>query len=250
MITFYDAPANIPNKCGSLSTWKTRYCLNYKVLPYQTKWIEYTEIEPLFKELGIPPTGTKPDGSPYYTIPAIYDDATGAKVADSMKIAAYLDKTYPSEKQVLIPPGTEVLHYAFRDAVFGILSSLWPLYVPHIPGKLNPASREYFKRTRARLFKVDNLEDMRPKGDEAFQESLKKLEDGLGRIYGWIYSVGDEPFIGGNSPIFADFIVASALVTVKYTWGEDSVEWKALRSWHGGRWEKLVDDLKEYETEN
>jgi len=37
----------------------SRYCLNYKEIPYQTECVEFPDIAPLCKELGIPPTGIK-----------------------------------------------------------------------------------------------------------------------------------------------------------------------------------------------
>ncbi|KAF8992239.1 hypothetical protein BDQ17DRAFT_233752 [Cyathus striatus] len=233
-----------------LSSSVHRYCLNYKGVPYQTKWLEYPEIEPHFKELGIPPTSTKPDGTPFYTLPAIYDDATGAKISESMNIAEYIDKTYPSGKPDVIPPGTEVLHRAFQDAFKEALLPIWPSYMPHVPDKLNPASREYFQRTRAKAFGVKHLNDLIPKDEEARTLSLRKMEDSMGKVDRWLKPVGDKPFIGGNQPIFADFIIGSAMLSIMYSWGKDSVEWKALSTWHGGRWGKIVDDLSKYETVN
>ncbi|KAF8992237.1 hypothetical protein BDQ17DRAFT_1332429 [Cyathus striatus] len=250
MITFYDIPVSIPIKTVSLNTWKARYCLNYKGVPHQTKWLEYHEIEPLFKEVGIPPTTTNPDGTPFYTLPAIYDDETGAKISDSMNIAEYIDKTYPSGKPKIIPPGTEVLHRAFHDAFMETLTPIFPSYIPYIPDKLSPVSREHFLLTRTHSFGVKDLNDLLPKDEEARSLSFKKMEDSLGKVDGWLKPTGDKPFIGGNQPIFADFIIGSAMLSFMYVWGRDSVEWKAMSSWHGGRWGKIVGNLRKYETVN
>ncbi|KAF8997749.1 hypothetical protein BDQ17DRAFT_1248298 [Cyathus striatus] len=250
MITFYDLALNVPLQTGSVHCWKGRFALNYKGVPYQTKLLEYPEVEGYYKEHGIPPSSTKPDGTPFYTLPAIYDDATGAKITDSMKIAEYLDKAYPSGKPDIIPRGTEVMHHAFEDIFTSTLSPLWPLFLGHVPDKLNPPSAEYFNRTRAHVFGVSDLKDLFPRGEEAFNAQLKKVEEALGKIDGWYKAAGDKPFIGGNTPIFADFIVGSLLISFKCTLGDDSTEWKAMRTWHGGRWEKVIENLKEYSTVN
>ncbi len=76
-----------------------------KKLPYQTIFLELPDIEPLAKQIGAAPTGTRRDGvTPLYTVPIIHDHATGAVVSESAAIAAYLDRTYPSGP-TLVPAG-------------------------------------------------------------------------------------------------------------------------------------------------
>ncbi|KAG7441167.1 uncharacterized protein BT62DRAFT_552788 [Guyanagaster necrorhizus] len=125
MITLFDLPTKDFNSPGTLNTWRTkyayislqahhkltsqccRYALNLKNLPYRTVCVELPDVEALAKRVGAAPTRTKSDGvSPFYTIPIIQDDSTGAVVSDSPAIAAYLDKTYPSSGPVLILTGT------------------------------------------------------------------------------------------------------------------------------------------------
>ncbi|EEB93892.1 hypothetical protein MPER_07394 [Moniliophthora perniciosa FA553] len=114
VIEFYDIPGS-GGVVWSPSTWKIRYALNYKGLEYQTKWIEFPDIESTCKKLGVPPTKTRRDGSPWYTLPAIYDPSTGVALVDSLRIAEYLEKQYP-DKPSLIPSGTLALHTAFNEA--------------------------------------------------------------------------------------------------------------------------------------
>ncbi len=55
------------------------------------------------------------------------------------------------------------------------------------------------------------------------------------------------PFFTGESPVFADFVIAALLQAVKVILGESSEEWKDIEGWHDGRWKNLLKILKEYE---
>ncbi|KAK0237552.1 hypothetical protein EDD85DRAFT_951734 [Armillaria nabsnona] len=95
-------------------TWRARYAL--QSMPHQIAYVELPDTEALAKNIGASPTSTKPDGvSPFYTIPNIQDDSTGAVVTDSAATAAYLYKTYPSSEPVRIPTGTEFLSESLSD---------------------------------------------------------------------------------------------------------------------------------------
>ncbi|KAJ3904630.1 hypothetical protein F5879DRAFT_801308, partial [Lentinula edodes] len=63
------------------------------------------------KKIGANPTGLQPTRDPWYTIPAIVDDAVGVALPESAEIAEYLDKSR------IIPEGTHTLQAALRDAV-------------------------------------------------------------------------------------------------------------------------------------
>jgi hypothetical protein len=89
--------------------------LNYKKLPYNTVWVEYPDIKPLSLEIGASPTSHTADGTPFYTLPAIYDPNTDKVVSESFEIAQYLDATY-TERPVL-PRGSEGLQHMFVYAI-------------------------------------------------------------------------------------------------------------------------------------
>ncbi|KAK0215070.1 hypothetical protein IW262DRAFT_1440636 [Armillaria fumosa] len=66
-ITIYDIPSIAPGSDWSPDVWKVRYVLNYKGLSYQTEWVEYPDIEPLYTKIGAKSHITKPDGmTPHY----------------------------------------------------------------------------------------------------------------------------------------------------------------------------------------
>jgi glutathione S-transferase len=68
------------------------------------------------KELGI----QQPAGAGKHTLPAIADPATGARLADSLQIAHYLDERYP--ERPLFPAGTEAQQNTFVDSLFATIS--------------------------------------------------------------------------------------------------------------------------------
>ncbi|TFK37165.1 hypothetical protein BDQ12DRAFT_753114 [Crucibulum laeve] len=243
MITFYDFPSTKPGQAWNPNTWKTRYSLNYKQIPYKTEWVEYPDVAGLCKKIGIPPTSKNADGSDLYTLPAIYDSSTGTGIADSLLIAEYLEKTYPDTPK-LFPHGTAVLQSSFNDAFMSKLEALWQFVLPVTATRLNPSSEEYFTRTRTAVFGKP-LKDVFPKGEEHVAE-WKKLKDGFVAIDGWYQKSGGSTFIMGETPVFADFIIGGFVFFAKAIFGEDSEEWKDMVLWNGGRWDKIVISLEKY----
>ncbi|CAA7271308.1 unnamed protein product [Cyclocybe aegerita] len=225
-----------------------RYCLNYKRIPYKTEWVEYPDIEPLCKKLGIAPTGQKEDGSgrDHYTLPAIYDPSTGSYVSDSFAIAEYLDKTYPDTPK-LFPNDTTALQAVFTEVFRAKLAPLWAFILPSICTILNPRSEEYFRRTREATF-GKALEELLPKGEVAVAE-WAKYRDALTEVDKWYAKNGGKgPYLLGETFSWGDLVVAGYTVWLRIIWGEDSPKWKDVESWNGGRWKTLIDSLKEYET--
>lgn len=88
------------------------------------------------------------------------------------------------------------------------------------------------------------LEELVPQGEdrkaalgwmrEAFEAFAKRLDEG-------------GPFILGDKPSFADFIVAGFLQWFRVTLGEDSDLWQAVSVWGNGRLLKYLEDLRPYE---
>lgn len=222
-----------------------RFCLNYKQIPYTTEWIEYPDIASTCKKLGIEPTSKKADGSNHYTLPAIHDPSTGVYIADSLLIAQYLDKTYPSTPP-LFPKNTAGLQLAFFDA-------FWQLFIFQVGGfvllpsclVLNPVSQEYFRRTREQEFGV-TLEGFVPQGDSAV-EQWTALEANFAKIGGWFAKTDDlGPFIMGKEVSWGDIMVSSQLIWLKRVWGEDDQKWKDITEWQGGRWGRFMDAMDKY----
>ncbi|KIK58970.1 hypothetical protein GYMLUDRAFT_202224 [Collybiopsis luxurians FD-317 M1] len=248
-IVFYDIPFAEPNVCWSPNTWKTRYCLNYKGLPYRTEWVEYPDIEALCKKIGAEATGVDDDGvTPYYTLPVIYDPTTNRVISESFKIAIYLDATYPDTPRVL-PPGTRGLQTSFNHLA---MLRTYPHVGMFVRAKVyerlpRGKSQEYFKRTREISF-GKKIEEWAPKGEDAIK-AWQAFENGL-KLLDLPYQVAMEEnegdYLCGENPTFGDFALAGIFQWCKTGYGSDSEEWKEITGWQNGRWGKFLEDLDKY----
>lgn len=220
------------------SPGRYRFSLNYKGLSHKTEWVEFPDIEPLCKKLGLPPTRVPPTGPPNYTLPAIYDPNTKKYVVESAAIARYLDETYP-ETPLLFPPGTAALQTAFIDIAWPSIGL--PLYFS-IMGtttkKLNPSSAEFFRRTREQAF-GQTMEAL------ASDENWQAWVAGLGKVKSALESGNPtgKRFLMGDRITFADFQIASALIWIKVA---DDKAWEKVSSLHNGLWKTFLDSLVQY----
>jgi len=230
-----------------------RYCLNYKGLPFKTVWLEYPDIEPTFRQLGIPPDlkipFRKPDGSPMYTVPAIYDPKTKTSVVDSIDIAEYLDKTYPDNGRILVPPGTRALISSFTDFINSKFPPMFPFLIPKTAWMLNPKSEEYFRRTREEfIFGGRKLEEVFPTEPGAKEEQLKKVKESIEAI-GEVLRKEQEQggYVMGSTISFADFSLAGLVSWTRVVLGEESEEWRDISRWGEGVFGNVWERLKVYE---
>ncbi|KAH9480878.1 Glutathione S-transferase-like protein ustS [Psilocybe cubensis] len=183
-IILYDIPSTLPDKAWSPMVWKIS--LNLKELPYKTEWVEYPDIETHCRSLGIPPTSQKPDGSPFYTLPAIHDPSTGVYISDSVKIAAYLEERYPSGRRIF-PTGHAGIQIIFEEVLFENVSPLLALAFPDFVRKMN---------ARSGWFMIEKVEAV---GSKNRREDWVKAQEGMGKVAGW-YEKNKEkgPFYFGD----------------------------------------------------
>ncbi|THH14845.1 hypothetical protein EW146_g5531 [Bondarzewia mesenterica] len=223
-IIFYDLPGNAAKDIAwSPNTWKARFALNMKGVPYRTVWVEYPEIADLAKKLGAHHTSIR-DEKPHYTLPMIYDPSTGRAISDSYKIALYLDATYPSP-HVLFPAGTESFQAIFTD-IFEERVGIWIYRILALDSmrQLPPRSQAYFRQTREVLL-GGRLEDIAPEG-----EGVRDL------------------YMTGDMPLFSDAVIASYANWIKRVLGTDSKEWNDLMVAEEGWWAKLIQAFDTWEV--
>ncbi|KAF7800305.1 hypothetical protein EIP86_011554 [Pleurotus ostreatoroseus] len=247
-LIFFDLPSADPkNLAWSPNTWKTRYVLNYKCIPYRTEWVEFPDIADVCTKYGAPPTSTKADGSPYYTLPMIYDPKTRKAVVDSDAIARYLDETYPGTPPVF-PPGTAALQTALLETLFPSVGE--PFFFVLL-GRLAPAlparSKEYFLRTREKTF--GKPLDQVCVGAER-EAKFEAMEKGLDKIAAWMRTngPGKGDLLLGDKVSYVDIQIVSILIWGKIVLGESDPDWKRVASWHGGKWARMVEYYDQWAT--
>jgi hypothetical protein len=70
----------------------------------------------------------------------------------------------------------------------------------------------------------------------------------MGNINKWFeMNVGGGPFLMGDVLSCSDLVRAEETIWYRIFWGEDSEEWKDIMTWDGGRWNNILEMLKEYE---
>ncbi|KAL0961291.1 hypothetical protein HGRIS_006251 [Hohenbuehelia grisea] len=246
VIRFFDIPSNLGEKqAWSPSTWKIRFALNYKKLPYETTWVEYPDIENTCKELGADPTSVR-NGKSRYTFPVIHDPSTGKTISDSLAIAKYLDAQYPDTPR-LFPSGTMPLQLALLHALAQTVERLVVFSIPASLYILNEVSRPFVREAREVMF-GKKLEDVPPAGAER-EPAWAKIREGFGTIDGWIQE-GGGPFVMGDTISYVDFALGAIILYLKRVFGEESVEWKDISQWNEGRWVKRLEDLKTLQDED
>ena len=148
------------------------------------------------------------EGGVSKTVPVIRD---GDKVvANSFDIALYLDKAYPDRPTLFGGPGGQAMaRFIERWSQGTIHPYLGSAALMDIHDRLAPADQAYFRDSREKRY-AKALEEVpagREAGLEAFRASLEPLRSMLGY----------QPFIGGSSPLFADYIVFGAFQWVRVT---------------------------------
>ncbi|KAJ2932368.1 hypothetical protein H1R20_g4686, partial [Candolleomyces eurysporus] len=248
-IILYDLPGHAASDVAwSPNTWKVRFVLNLKGLDYRTVWIEYPDIAQLYQQLGIPSRENR-DGKPLYGLPVIYDPSTSRYIGDSLIIAQYLEDTYPSTiSPPLFPIGSRGLQAMFIDIFIQTISDpLHSITSEFAMRQLPPRSSQYYRSRREARYGC-RLEDIAPVGTERRKAVWDGVRAGFKSFHKWsLIASSSQPFITGDKPCFADFVVASYLTWFKRLLGENSPEWQELMEAEDQRWFNLMKAISPWE---
>ncbi|KIM25037.1 hypothetical protein M408DRAFT_331497 [Serendipita vermifera MAFF 305830] len=245
-ITFYDIASRLNPQAWSPNTWKTRFVLNYKRIPYETVYVSYPDIAQLWQTLGLSPLAADPKTFlPLISVPST-DGGPPSVIADSFDIALYLDYEFP-ETPAVIPPNTGALQSSWALTLRTlVVPNLRPLILPQLVHKLDERGATYFRQTREKTFGM-KLEELAPPGPKR-DEALKKLERSLNDLFDMLKTNRghDEQHLewvmGAVGPTFADFALGGILTWCKV--GGDQQTWDVVSSWNGGRWARHLDKLQ------
>jgi glutathione S-transferase len=219
MILLYDLVGADPTRPFSPHCWKTKMSLEHKGLAYRTIPTRFVEVPQV--EAGISKT-----------LPVIRD---GDKVvADSFAIALYLEETYPERPSLFRGKGGEAMaRFVERWSQTQLHPFLGSAALLEIFDAQDGENRPYFRESREKRYgkTIEAVSHDRDLHVAAFRQKLEPLRSMLEY----------QPFLGGQSPLFADYIVFGALQWVRVTSRYEFIDDAAIRGWlercldlHGG----------------
>lgn len=169
---------------------KTRYALAHKGLACETVPTRFVDISSIA------------DGS-FSTIPVIEDGDT--RLGDSWEIANYLEATYPEAPSLFGgAAGVEYARFVGHWNVTRIQPLVMTMVVHDIYECLDPDDQPYFWESRAKRLgrPIDQVQAGR---EERLPELHARLEP-LRRV------VADQPFLGGESPLYVDYLAMAPFI--------------------------------------
>ncbi|KAF4434692.1 glutathione S-transferase [Fusarium acutatum] len=207
-IILYDL-ACIKKTCFSPVVWKIRLMLNYKDIPYKTIFLEFPDIEPKLKELGLEAHDSS-SSSARYTVPTIHHVPTGKYIMDSPAIAEFLESTYPDPP---LPLSSE-LGREIETKARGAVGPAFRISVtPRENLILSPRAQEYFRaKNEARVgCKLEDLMD-----PEKEEETWQAVADKMSELSDLMLTNKDKgPFLLGEKPSYTDLFIAASLQSAR-----------------------------------
>ncbi|MDX1214395.1 glutathione S-transferase family protein [Sinorhizobium medicae] len=169
--------------------WKAKLSLAHKGLTFDVAPVGFTAIPSL--EEG----ATK-------IVPLLRD---GEKlVNDSFDIALYLEETYPDRPSLFAGEGGKAMaRFVESWSQTALHTAIGRIAIMDIHDSLDPVDQAYFRASREQRF-GKSLETVAGAGREDLEIFSAKLEP-------LRHMLKSQPFLGGNSPLFADYIVFGAL---------------------------------------
>jgi glutathione S-transferase len=187
-IILYDLCARDQASRFSPHCWKVKMALAHKGIPYETRPTPFSKI----KEIG---------GGFSRTVPVIDDG--GHLVRESFDIAVYLEEKYPDRPTLFAGEGGRAeARFIESWQIITLHPPLFNMIVTDIHARLGDSDQELFRATREKFFgkKLEEMSAGREERIAAYRESLAPIRLTLKR----------QPFIGGQSPLFADYILFGA----------------------------------------
>lgn len=194
-ILLYDLVGADAGRPFSPHCWKAKMALAHKGLDFEAVPTPFLEVP-------------KVEGGVSKTVPLIRD--RDSVVADSFAIALYLEEAYPDRPTLFAGEGGKAMaRFVERWSQTILHPFKTTAAVLDIHGGLGPDDQVYFRRSReARLGRtLEAVAASREAGLAAYRASLEPLRSML--TY--------QPFIGGESPLFSDYIVFGAFQWVRVT---------------------------------
>lgn len=148
------------------------------------------------------------EGGGHSTVPVLVDG--GRVVADSFDIALYLDEAYPDRPSLFKGEGGQAMARFIEGWANLVLNlQISRMIVKDVHDILEERDKPFFRETREKRFGtvLEAVQEDREARRELLRESLAPLRRTLHM----------QPFIGGEGPLFADYIVFGTLQWARVT---------------------------------
>ncbi|WP_276118661.1 glutathione S-transferase family protein [Pararhizobium qamdonense] len=169
--------------------WKTMLSLAHKGLDYDTRAVGFTEIPAI-------------ENGATALVPVLRDG--DRLIRDSFDIALYLEKTYPDKPSLFGGEGGQAMARFIESwSQLTLHPALARIILMDIHDSLAPVDQAFFRTSREHRFGM-SLEAVAQTGIEeqkTFAAKLEPLRTTLKR----------QPFIGGETPLFSDYVVFGPL---------------------------------------
>lgn len=187
-ILLYDLVGADASRPFSPHCWKAAMALAHKGLDYRSVPTPFTAVA------GVENGASK-------LVPVIRDG--DRVVSDSFAIALYLEEAYPDRPTLFGGEGGKAAaRFVERWAITALHTQLGQAVLMDLHGRLAPEDQAHFRRTREVRFgkRLEDVPGDRAARIETFRAALEPLRATL----------GFQPFLGGDRPLFTDYIVFGA----------------------------------------
>ncbi|KAF2482862.1 hypothetical protein BDY17DRAFT_323640 [Neohortaea acidophila] len=194
-LVLFDVKSENNVGCYSPHVWKARSSLNFKGIPYRVEWVEFPDIAPRWKAMGIAPN--PPPEIFEYTCPTV-QMPDGSYVMESRRITAALEALQPLPSLHLDNGYAERAQSAVDILLYHVSVGV----MPFIPDLLTPRSRAWYHEERKKVTGGISITEFANKFD------WEKARPGLIQVKE-LLNENDGPYILGKEPSFADFVIVS-----------------------------------------
>ena len=188
-IRLYDLCGGNKDLRFSPHCWKAKMAMKHKGLEFETVPTPFTAIGAVHESAG--------------SLPVLEHD--GQTIGDSFNIALHLDENFPDRPLLFGHPGVVA---AARLVEAWVASAIHPvifrMIVVDIHDVLDEPDRQFYREGRERRI---------GQSLEAFQEGVDALADRLSGAFSPMRGVlNHHAYLGGNTPLFSDYVVMGALM--------------------------------------
>lgn len=192
-ILLYDLVGSDPTRPFSPHCWKVAFALAHKGLSYESVPTPFTSVKSV-------------EAGAVGIVPVIRDG--DRIVGDSFDIALYLEEAYPDRPSLFGGEGGKATaRFIERWSLHNVHAFMGAAVLMDIHDRLDPADQAHFRTTREKRYgkPIEEVPVGRDEKLAAFRAGLEPLRSMLSY----------QQFLGGETPLFADYIVASAFQWVR-----------------------------------